>query len=115
MISAILYRKGGRYTGFRDRGHSGYAEHGQDIVCAAASVLEINCVNSLESLLGVRVSAEVEEETGLLSFDLPALEGETEKGAQLLMGALGQGFSDLQEAYPGFVKFEIKERRNGPC
>ena len=27
------------------------------------------------------------------------------------MGALGQGMSDLQESYPGYVHFEIKERR----
>ncbi len=111
MISAILYRKDGRYTGFQARGHSGFAESGQDIVCAGASVLSIACVNSLESLLGVKTNPKVEEETGLLSFDLPSLDGETESGAQLLLGALGQGFSDLQEAYPGYVKFEIKERR----
>ena len=111
MISAVLYRENGRYTGYRARGHSGYAEAGSDIVCAGVSALSISCVNSLESLLGVAVDPEVEEETGLLAFDLPPLSGETESGAQLLLGSLGQGLSDLQEAYPEYVKFEIKERR----
>ncbi len=109
MISAVLYRKDGRYTGFRAAGHSGYAEAGSDIVCAGVSVLGYTCVNSLESLLGIRVQATVREEDGLMEFDLP--EPEQSGGAQLLMGALGQGLSDLQDAYPGFVKFEIRERR----
>ena len=110
MISAVLYRNSGRYTGFRASGHSGYAEMGSDIVCAGVSVLGITCVNALESLLGVRADVRLNRE-GLLGFDLPALEGDQAAGAQLLMGALGQGLSDLQGEYPEFVKFEIKERR----
>ena len=69
--------------------------------------------DALESLLGVRVLMK-ENRDGLLDFALPPLEGEKRSGAQLLMGALGQGLSDLQEAYPGYVKFEIKERRKKP-
>ncbi len=111
MISAILYRKDGRYTGYRASGHSGYAEAGSDIVCAGVSALSITCVNALESLLGVETDPETDGETGLMSFDLPPLEGDRASGAQLLMGALGQGLSDLQEAYPGYLTFEIKERR----
>ena len=113
MISAILYRENGRYTGFRASGHSGYAEEGNDIVCAGVSVLGCTCVNALESQLGIQASIK-ENRKGLLDFDLPVLQGKAESGAQLLMGALGQGLSDLQEAYPGYVNFEIKERRKTP-
>ena len=113
MISAVLFREDGRFTGFRAGGHSGYAEAGSDIVCAGVSVLGCTCVNALESLLGVRVLMK-ENRDGLLDFSLPDLKGETAAGAQLLMGALKQGLSDLQDAYPGYVKFEIKERRKRP-
>ena len=113
MITAVLYREEGRFTGYRASGHSGYAESGSDIVCAGVSALGCTCVNALESLLGVRVLMK-ENRDGLLDFALPPLEGEKCSGAQLLMGALGQGLSDLQEAYPGYVKFEIKERRKKP-
>jgi len=109
MISAVLYRKNDLYTGFRASGHSGYAEAGSDIVCAGVSVLGCTCVNALESLLGIRVLERANED-GLLDFELPSEEGKA-AGAQLLMAALGQGLSDLQEAYPEYVKFEIKERR----
>ena len=66
-------------------------------------------MNALESLLGIRVLERANED-GLLDFELPSEEGKA-AGAQLLMAALGQGLSDLQEAYPEYVKFEIKERR----
>ena len=110
MISAVLYRENGLFTGYKAQGHSGYAEAGSDIVCAGVSVLGCTCVNAMESLLGVQVRL-ISDEEGLLAFELPPLEGEKASGAQLLMGALGQGLSDLQDAYPGYVKYEIKERR----
>ncbi len=110
MISAVLYREDGRYTGFRASGHSGYDEAGRDIVCAAVSVLGCTCVNSLEALLGVRVLLKGNDE-GLLDFDLPELPEGSEPGVQLLMGALGQGLQDLQGGYPEYVQFQIKRRR----
>ena len=112
MISAVLFRKGGEFTGFRASGHSGYAEEGSDIVCAAVSVLGTTCVNAMEKLLGV-LAAVNENESGLLDFDLPEIpEAEKRSGAQLLMGALEQGLLDVQEAYPRYLKIQTKERRN---
>ena len=113
MITAVLYREDNRFTGFRASGHSGYAEAGSDIVCAGVSVLGCTCVNSLESLLGIRAVLKANE-NGLLNFELPEVPEESRAGVQLLMGALGQGLSDLQEAYPKYVKCEIKERRKTP-
>ena len=110
MISAVLYRKNGRYTGFEASGHSGYAEMGSDIVCAGVSILGTTCVNAMESLLGVRVQVKLNK-SGLLSFEIPALDEKTDEGVQLLAGALWQGLSDLQDEFPGYVKVEMKERR----
>ena len=110
MIQAVFLRREGKYAGVRITGHSGYAEEGSDIVCAAASSLAVTCVNSLESLLDVRVQVRGGV-SGLLSFDLPEVPAEKEAGVQLLLGAMKQGFSDLQDAWPAYVKLEIKERR----
>ena len=110
MITATLFRDEARFTGFRARGHSGYAGEGQDIVCAAVSVLGCTCVNSLESLLGIVVTMHSNRD-GLLDFDLPAMPEEKQEGAQLLMGALKQGLSDVRDSFPRFVKLEIKGRR----
>ena len=53
MINAVLYREGEDLTGCRAEGHSGWAEAGSDIVCAAVSILTCTCVNALESVCGV--------------------------------------------------------------
>ncbi len=53
MIHVTIYQnKKGEYTGFSATGHAGYAKAGEDIVCAAASVLMINTVNALEIYAG---------------------------------------------------------------
>ena len=48
MITIKVRKKNGSYEEFISKGHAGYAEAGQDIVCAAVSALIITTVNSLE-------------------------------------------------------------------
>ena len=49
MIRVTIYQNSEqRISGFAMQGHAGYAESGSDIVCAAASVLAQNAVNSIE-------------------------------------------------------------------
>ena len=50
MIHVTVYREFSKieYIGFQTSGHAGYAPEGQDIVCAAASVLTINTINAIE-------------------------------------------------------------------
>ena len=115
MITAVLYQEGEDLTGCRAEGHSGWAEAGSDIVCAAVSILTCTCVNALESVCGVipRIT-EHNPEQGILAFKLPdRTEAENEK-AQILMKALRQGLEDLTTEYPQNVTLSIKERRKQP-
>ena len=107
MISAVLYRGEEGYTGCLIEGHSGWADAGGDIVCAAVSILTCTCVNALESVCGLvpRVPANRE---GILSFSLPKRTAEEDARAQILMGALRQGLSDLAESYPQYVQLTIQ-------
>ena len=107
MISAILYQGKEGYTACRITGHSGQAEAGRDIVCAAVSILGCTCVNALESVCGI-VPVITENDAGVLEFQLPELEPEDNAKAQILMGALKQGLSDLTEAYPQHVRITEK-------
>ena len=99
MISAVLYHGENGLTGCRMTGHSGQAEAGRDIVCAAASILGCTCVNALESVCGI-IPEITENDDGVLAFFLPELTPEENAHAQILMGALRQGLSDLAEEYP---------------
>ena len=107
MISAILYQGKDGLNACRIIGHSGQAEAGRDIVCAAVSILGCTCVNALESVCGI-VPLVTENEEGVLVFRLPELNPEENAKAQILMGALKQGLSDLADAYPRNVKLTVQ-------
>ena len=107
MISATLYLGEDGYTACRITGHSGQAEAGRDIVCAAVSILGCTCVNALESVCGI-IPLVTENEAGVLSFQLPEINPEENAKAQILMGALKQGLTDLAESYPRNVKLTIQ-------
>ena len=108
MISATLYLGEDGYTACRITGHSGQAEAGRDIICAAVSILGCTCVNSLESVCGVVPLVE-ENDDGVLGFRLPETTPEENAKAQILMGALKQGLSDLAESYPRNITLSEKD------
>lgn len=98
----------GRFTGFHVKGHAGYAEEGSDIVCSAISVLTTTCVNALESVAGVQAEVRGGED-GFLEATLP--QGLTDMqmhDAQVLMGALHQGLSDLADGYPQYIRLSVR-------
>ena len=103
MISATLYHGEHGLIGCRMIGHSGQAEAGRDIVCAAASILGCTCVNALESVCGI-IPEITENDDGVLAFRLPEMTAEENEKAQILMGALQQGLRDLAESYPRNIR-----------
>ena len=107
MIRVTLYRCEGYWTGYRAEGHSGYAEAGTDIVCAAVSVLGATCINSLESVCGI-IPVITDNRDGLLAFHI---NNPSEHDAQVLLGALKQGLTDIEEQFPENIKISILERR----
>ena len=49
MIHVTIFQnKYKECVGFQTEGHAEYADPGQDIVCAAASILVINTINAIE-------------------------------------------------------------------
>ena len=66
MIKVSIYKNDeGKMIGFRLSGHAGYAEHGQDIVCAAVSALVINAMNSIETFSSDTFTYDEDEESGI--------------------------------------------------
>jgi uncharacterized protein YsxB (DUF464 family) len=109
MIRAVVWRdKQGRISRFSVRGHANAAEYGQDIVCAAVSVLVTNAVNSAEHLLGVCVATDDQIEPGRVECSIPVLEGTNDDKLQLLFEAMVFGIRQVAEQYPDFVKLSDK-------
>lgn len=84
------------FLGFGCLGHAGYAEEGEDIVCAGISALVINTINSLGIYTKEKFSTDSDEETGMitLKFDSPA-----GHDADLLMKSLVLGLQGIQNTY----------------
>ena len=99
MIRVTLHYHGAYLTGFECKGHAGYAQSGQDIVCAAVSVLTTTCVNALESVANVKTHTEVKE--GLLKAHLPENAGHD---AQVILLSMAQGLRDIADNYPQYLQ-----------
>ena len=72
MIQVTIFRDstedGDIYTGVELLGHAGFAQSGQDIVCAAVSALVLNMANSVETFTDDGYEGEVDERSGGFKF-----------------------------------------------
>lgn len=115
MIRIVAWRdEQSRWVGFSATGHSGYAEEGSDIVCAAVSTLTITCVNSLEALLGVTPQIRGGENGRLEALVTIPEDEQTARGVQLLFDSLMLGLKEIAGDWPKYVKLSIQERRETP-
>ncbi len=112
MTSVTLYTLSGEFCGFISEGHSGYADLGNDIVCAGISALTATCINSLESVAGIVPRVVQRPKDAYLQALLPeGLSPEQRHDAQVILKSLRQGIGDLTEQYPKFVRLSIEEWR----
>ena len=104
-MTTITFRsEGGRIIGFDSQGHSGYAEEGADIVCAAISSTTDLVIATINDVLGLAASVKVREEDASVSLRLPGSLGQTaESTCQALLTGLMVHFVQLAEEYPEFI------------
>lgn len=107
MIQISLYHDGeGQLERVVIKGHAGYAEPGEDIVCAAVSSISIGLVNAAEALLGVRLYQEDmnPDEGGLLDCNIPeGLPADRRERVQFLLEAMAVALQSVADEYPSFV------------
>ncbi|MCD8338498.1 MAG: ribosomal-processing cysteine protease Prp [Lachnospiraceae bacterium] len=96
MIVFTVRKSENQYRGFSFEGHAGYAEAGNDIVCAAVSVLALNTANSIEAFTDDFFRQELSEDGGFLKMDFP--DGVSE-ASSLLMDSLVLGIQGIQADY----------------
>lgn len=108
MIHVTIYRnQRNEYTGFHCIGHAGYAEEGEDIVCAAASALVITTANSIEQLVGDAFSIVTDEESGLIDL---SLQEDYSGESVLLIRSLVLGLQGIQNFYGNeYLSLNFKE------
>ena len=106
-MTTITFRTdSGRVTGFTCQGHSGYADAGTDIVCAAVTSAIRYLEAVVNDVLGLSAPVRVREgETPSITFRLPGgLSPESEETVQALMTGLMVYLSQLHNEYPDSVE-----------
>lgn len=89
-----------RRDGITVSGHAGYAPQGQDIVCAAVSVLAQNLIESIGALAGDRIEYSVSP--GRVGINYRDLSGES----KLLVDSFFIGICMVAGGYPGNVTIQ---------
>ncbi len=103
MTRIDFFNEGGRITGFRCQGHSGYAEAGADVVCAAITALTRMAECTIRDVCGVNAKTRVDEDAASLSLLLPA-KSEEEETVQAVLSGFMLTLSALRDEYPDYLE-----------
>ena len=108
MTHITIYRNQENvFTGFRCEGHAGYADAGEDIVCAGISTLVINTINAVDSLTDTQILADANELDGTIDVNCPS---GCDDQAKLLVDAMILGLQGIQNNYgKKFLTLDFKE------
>ena len=92
-----------RITGFSVSGHSGYAEAGADIVCAAISTAVTMAEATINEVCGAKAKVRVKEDDARVTLTLPTSCDEEETVQAVLAGMMLTLLS-IQEDHPDYIE-----------
>jgi uncharacterized protein YsxB (DUF464 family) len=107
VIEAVITRdSGGQVIGIRVSGHSGYAESGSDIVCAAVSAVVQTAILGLKKVQGVGVTDRIGD--GELECRIGRAAGrEAQCRVDAITGTMMLGLKDIEQSYGKYLKVRI--------
>ena len=109
MTKIVFYKQGEDFVRIESKGHTGYADQGEDIVCAALSALLQGAALGIKKVVGVKADYRVNEEQGSLTLALPKTLGIAERhDCNVILGTLFASVSDLTEGYSEYIEVEVK-------
>ena len=103
MTKCEFFTEDDRITGFSVSGPSGYAEAGQDIVCAAISAIVTMAEATINDVCGAKAKVRVKEEDARVTLTLPAVCDEEESVQAVLAGML-LTLCSMRDDYPDYIE-----------
>ena len=103
MTRCEFFSENDRITGFSVSGHSGYAEAGSDIICAAVSAVVTMAEATINDVLGAKAKVRVKDEQARISLTLPASCDEEESVQAVLTGMM-LTLCGLRDDYPDYIE-----------
>jgi len=112
MTSVVFLKdRSSCFVGFTMKGHSGYADEGDDIVCAGLSSCCEMVLSQLIDCFGYDVDVTIYQKTAAVGCD--SRRCGTVKESRETISKIIDGFyrtvSDIEKQYPRFVKCSITE------
>ncbi len=104
MIIVSVNRSNGTIKGYSVRGHAGYRPPGEDIVCAAVSMLAQTTLLGLARFIREGLVYDVDD-SGTLTCRLPDEMSKKEQlQTQAIVETMVMGLKNLQENYRGYIR-----------
>ncbi len=103
MTRCEFYTEEDRITGFSISGHSGYAEAGSDIVCAAISAVVTMAEATINDVCGAKAKVRVKDEDTRITLTLPASCDE-EESVQAVLAGMMLTLISLRDDYPDYIE-----------
>jgi uncharacterized protein YsxB (DUF464 family) len=103
MIRALFYRREGNLIGFSVSGHAGYADSGQDIVCAAVTSAVEMTSNGITEIAREKATVNVNENEVQLKVEKSSAEN------ALLLQSMRLQLELLQEQFPKNIRIQDME------
>ena len=112
MTKITFFKRDGIFYGFRENGHTGYGESGDDILCSALSAMTMLIIKTVEISYASRVDYTIDEETADIELKVPAAlpDFEEDEKKRYAISGLIQGYffqlNDLVEDYYDYLSVE---------
>ena len=104
MTRCEFFTENERITGFSVSGHSGYAEAGKDIVCAAISAIVTMAEATINDICGAKAKVRVrEQENARITLTLPASCDE-EESVQAVLAGMMLTLCSMRDDYPDNIE-----------
>ena len=92
-----------RINGFSVSGHSGYAEEGKDIVCAAISAIVTMAEATINDVCGAKAKVRVKDEDARITLMLPTSCDE-EESVQAVLAGMMLTLCSMRDDYPDYIE-----------
>ena len=109
MITVTITKEqSGRIQSFEMAGHANFAEHGKDLVCAAASAVSFGAVNAIIALTGETPKIHQGADGGYLNV-IFLNNPENNYDIQLIVQAMIVSLQTIEQDYGQHIKIIIKK------
>ena len=103
MTRCEFFVENDRINGFSVSGHSGYAEAGSDIVCAAISAVVTMAEATINEVCGAKAKFRVKDDQARITLMLPASCDE-EDTVQAVLSGMMLTLISMRDDYPDYIE-----------